>query len=164
MLDHPIESRLAALIQINTGMRISEPVLARLENLVLDNDIPNLWVRPNQLTQRKTQANIRCVPLLGVSLEAAKELHQRATKQKSEWLIPQYASEIDNTSCAATLNKYMRHLGFRAHMFRHAFIDRLKACGDIPLPIVEAITEPGRIPRTLPITDRWAKRLNRKKR
>lgn len=144
LLDHPIESRLAALIQLNTGMRISEPVLARLEDLVLDHDIPHLWVRPNQLTQRKTQASIRCVPLLGASLDAAKELHRRATKQKSEWLIPKYATEIGNTSCAATLNKYMRHLGFRTHMFRHAFIDRLKACGDIPVPIAEAITGHGR--------------------
>ena len=144
LLDHPIESRLAALIQLNTGMRSSEPVLARFEDLVLDHDIPHLWVRPNQLTQRKTQASIRCVPLLGASLEAAKELHRRATKQKSEWLIPQYATEIGNTSCAATLNKYMRHLGFRTHMFRHAFIDRLKACGDIPVPIAEAITGHGR--------------------
>ena len=144
LLDHPIESRLAALIQLNTGMRISEPVLARLEDLVLDHDIPHLWVKPNQLTQRKTQASIRCVPLLGASLDAAKELHRRATKQKSQWLIPQYATEIGNTSCAATLNKYMRHLGFRTHMFRHAFIDRLKACGDIPLPIAEAITGHGR--------------------
>jgi integrase len=144
LLDHPIESRLAALIQLNTGMRISEPVLARLEDLVLDNDIPHLWIRPNQLTQRKTQASIRCVPLLGASLEAAKELHRRATRQKSEWLIPQYATEIGNTSCAATLNKYMCHLGFKTHMFRHAFIDRLKACGDIPLPIAEAITGHGR--------------------
>ena len=144
LLDHPIESRLAALIQLNTGMRISEPVLARLEDLVLDHDIPHLWIRPNKLTQRKTQASIRCVPLLGASLEAAKELHRRATKQKSEWLIPQYATEIGNTSCAATLNKYMRHLGFRTHMFRHAFIDRLKACGDIPVPIAEAITGHGR--------------------
>ncbi len=35
----PIPSRLAALIQLNTGMRISEPVLARLDDLVLNHDI-----------------------------------------------------------------------------------------------------------------------------
>ena len=29
-------------------------------------------------------------------------------------------------------------------MFRHAFIDRLKACGDVPVPIAEAITSHGR--------------------
>jgi integrase len=144
LLSHPIPSRLAALIQLNTGMRISEPVLARLDDLMLDHDIPHLWVRKNSLTDRKTQASIRCVPLLGVSLEAAQELHRRAVRQKSDWLMPQYASEIGNTSCAATLNKYMRHLDFRTHMFRHAFIDRLKACGDVPVPIAEAITGHGR--------------------
>jgi integrase len=144
LLSHPIPSRLAALIQLNTGMRISEPVLARLDDLVLDHDIPHLWVRKNSLTDRKTQASIRCVPLLGVSLEAAQELHRRAVRQKSDWLMPQYASEIGNTSCAATLNKTMRHLDFRTHMFRHAFIDRLKGCGDVPVPIAEAITGHGR--------------------
>ena len=144
LLSHPIPSRLAALIQLNTGMRISEPVLARLDDLVLDHDIPHLWVRKNRLTDRKTQASIRCVPLLGVSLQAAKELHRRAVMEKSEWLIPQYASEVGNTSCAATLNKCMSHLNFRTHMFRHAFIDRLKACGDVPVPIAEAITGHGR--------------------
>ena len=144
LLSHPIPSRLAALIQLNTGMRISEPVLARLDDLVLDHHIPHLWVRKNSLTDRKTQASIRCVPLLGVSLLAAKELHRLAVTQKSEWLIPQYASEVGNTSCAATLNKCMSHLNFRTHMFRHAFIDRLKACSDIPVPIAEAITGHGR--------------------
>jgi hypothetical protein len=29
-------------------------------------------------------------------------------------------------------------------MFRHAFIDRLKGCGDIPVPIAESITGHGR--------------------
>ena len=107
-------------------MRISEPVLARLDDLVLDHDTPHLWVHKNSLTDRKTQASIRCVPLLGVSLKA-QELHRRAVRQKRDWLMPQYASEIGNTSFAVTLNKYMCHLNFRTHIFRHAFIGRLKA-------------------------------------
>lgn len=116
LLSRPIPSRPAALIQLNTGMRISEPVLAHLDDLVLDHDITHLWVRKNSLTDRKTQASIRCVPLLGVSLEAAQELHRRAVRQKSDWLMLKYASEIGNTSCAATLNKTMRHLDFRTHI------------------------------------------------
>jgi hypothetical protein len=115
-----------------------------LDDLVLDHDIPHLWVRKNSLTDRKTQASIRCVPLLSVSLEAAQELHSRKVRQKIDWLMPQYVSEIDNTSLAATLNKYMRHLDFRTHMFRYAFINRLKACGDVPVAIAEAITGHGR--------------------
>jgi hypothetical protein len=50
------------------------------EDLVLDHDIPHLWERKNSLTDRKTQASIRCVPLLGVWLEAAQELHCRAVR------------------------------------------------------------------------------------
>jgi hypothetical protein len=58
--------------------------------------------------------------------------------------MPQYASEIGNTSCAATLNKYMQLLDFRAHMFRHVFIDRLKAYSDLAVLIAESITGQGR--------------------
>ena len=58
--------------------------------------------------------------------------------------MPQYASEIDNTSCAATLNKYIQHLDFITHIFRHTFIDRLKGCGDVPVPVAEAISGHGR--------------------
>lgn len=144
LLKHPTPSRLAALIQLNTGMRISEPVLAKLEDLILDHEIPHIWVRRNELTDRKTLTSIRCIPLLGVSLDAARELHKRAIEERSEWLIAQYANEIGNSSCSATLNKCMKHLNFRTHMFRHAFIDRLKGCGDIPVPIAESITGHGR--------------------
>ena len=144
LLKRPLPSRLAALIQLNTGMRISEPVLAKLDDLVLDHSIPHIWVKRNELTDRKTLTSIRCIPLLGVSLEAAKELYRLAREQNSNWLIPQYANEIGNSTCSATLNKCMKHLNFRTHMFRHAFIDRLKACGDIPVPIAESITGHGR--------------------
>ena len=72
------------------------------------------------------------------------QMKQQCTPSLTEWQVPQYASEIGNTSCAATLNKTMRHLDFRTHMFRHAFIDRLKACGDVPVPVAEAITGHGR--------------------
>jgi hypothetical protein len=44
LLSYPIPSRLAALIQLNKSMRISEPVLARLDDLVLDHEILHLWV------------------------------------------------------------------------------------------------------------------------
>jgi integrase len=42
------------------------------------------------------------------------------------------------------LNKNLKPLNFRSHMFRHAFIDRLKARNDIPLPLAESITGHGR--------------------
>ena len=118
--------------------------MARLDDLVLDHDIPHLWIRKNKLSDRKTKASIRAVPLLGISLEAAKELHARAKRRSSPWLLPQYAKELGGSSCSAILNKNLKPFNFRSHMFRHAFIDRLKACNDIPLHIAESITGHGR--------------------
>ncbi len=37
-------------------------------------------------------------------------------------------------------NKTLKPLQFTSHMFRHAFIDRLKGCGDIPVKLAESIT------------------------
>ena len=131
---------LVALIQLNTGMRISEPTLARLDDCVLEHEIPHLWVRKNDLTDRKTLASIRAVPLCGDSLVAAKKLYKLARREGSEWFVPQYARENGNSTCSATMNKYLKELGFRSHMFRHAFIDRLKANNDIPTKLAESIT------------------------
>ena len=144
LLRHPTPAKLVGLIQLNTGMRISEPSLARLDDLVLDHDIPHLWVRKNMYIDRKTRSSIRAVPLVGVSLDAAKELYERAKHSRSEWLVPQYARELGNCTCSATLNKSMKCLNFRSHMFRHAFIDRLKAKSHIPVPLAESITGHGR--------------------
>ena len=132
--------RWVALIQLNTGMRVSEPTLARLDDLVLEHDIPHLWVRKNALTDRKTDASIRAVPLCGVALEAARKLHKQATQVGSDWLVPNYARDNGNTSCSAIINKCLRDLNFRSHMFRHAFIDRLKARNDVPVRLAESIT------------------------
>ncbi len=38
------------------------------------------------------------------------------------------------------MNKYLSDLDFRSHMFRHALIDRMKACNDIPTRLAESIT------------------------
>ncbi len=54
--------------------------------------------------------------------------------------MPQYASEIGNTSCAAMLKKYMQHLKFRTPMLRHALIYSLKGCGDVPVPTAKTST------------------------
>ena len=140
MLEDISAYRLVALIQLNTGMRISEPTLARLDDCVLNHPVPHLWVRKNALTDRKTQASIRAIPLCGVSLDAARMLYQQARKVGSEWLVPQYARDNGNTTCSATMNKCLKDLGFRSHMFRHAFVDRVKACNDIPTKLAESIT------------------------
>jgi integrase len=132
--------KLVALVQLNTGMRISEPIFARREDLILKHEIPHIWVRKNALSDRKTKSSIRAIPLVGVSLYAAKELDKIAERERSEWLVPRYAHDNGNTSCSAVINKHLRDLEFRSHMFRHALIDRLKSCNDIPTRLAESIT------------------------
>lgn len=131
---------LVALVQLNTGLRISEPVFAKLEHCVLEHDIPHLWVKKTELSDRKTKASIRAVPLYGVSLEAAKKLYSKAKKNNSDWFVCDYARHNGNTSCSAAVNKALRQFEFRSHMFRHAIIDRMKACNDIPTRLAESIT------------------------
>lgn len=131
---------LIALVQLNTGFRLSEPLFARFEDVVLDHEIPHLWVRKNELTDRKTFSSIRAVPLYGISLIAAKELHRIARNKNSEWFVPHYARDNGNTTCSATIKQTLKPFSFRSHMFRHSIIDRMKACNDIPARVAESIT------------------------
>jgi integrase len=132
--------KLVGLIQLNTGLRLSEPVYARVEDCVLDHPIPHIWVRRNELSNRKTNSSIRAVPLVGISLFAAQRLVEFAKEEGSEWLVPKYAHYHGSNTCSATMNKYLADLDFRSHMFRHGLIDRMKARNDIPTRLAESIT------------------------
>jgi integrase len=140
LLSHRSTHCLVALIQLNTGFRLSEPIFAKLEDCVLDHEIPHLWIRPNELSERKTKSSIRAVPLYGASLDAAKALHASAKKRGSKWLVPHYARYRGNDSCSAIIRKTLKPYKFRSHLFRHALIDRMKACNDIPVRLAESIT------------------------
>jgi integrase len=140
LMTHFKPYKFVGLIQLNTGMRLSEPVYARVEDCVLDHPIPHIWVRRNELSNRKNKSSIRAIPLVGVSLFAAKRLVEMAKCEESEWLVPKYAHYHGSNSCSAIMNKYLADLEFRSHMFRHGLIDRMKACNDIPTRLAESIT------------------------
>lgn len=140
LLKNSTPHKLVALIQLNTGFRLSEPIFARFEDCVLDHDIPHLWIRRNALSDRKTKSSIRAVPLCGVSLDAAKELYKIARKKNSEWFVPHYARDNGNSSCSQIIKKTLKEFDFKSHMFRHAIIDRMKARNDIPTRLAESIT------------------------
>lgn len=140
LLKSRAQYKLVALLQLNTGFRLSEPMFALRKDLVLDHEIPHLWIRRNELSDRKTKSSIRAVPLVGASYDAAVELNNISRWYDSQWLVPQYARENGNASCSAIINKYLRDLEFRSHMFRHALVDRLKACNDVPTRLAESIT------------------------
>ena len=119
---------------------MSEPVFAKLDDCVLNHEIPHIWIRPNELSDRKNKSSIRAVPLYGVSLDAAKTLYQLAQEESSVWLVPKYARYKGNNSCSAAIHKALRKFNFRSHLVRHALIDRMKACNDIPTRLAESIT------------------------
>jgi integrase len=54
--------------------------------------------------------------------------------------VPHYARYKGNNSCSAAIHKTLLEFQFHSHLFRHAFIDRLKACNDIPIRLAESIT------------------------
>lgn len=139
MLEANTQYAHVGLIQLNTGMRVSEPCLAKLEDFDDDHPIPHLWVRRNEVTNRKTASSIRAVPLLGVSLKSARELRRRALEEGSEWLVPQYGRAGGNFSCSQAINRILKPLGLKSHMLRHAFVDRLRADSGVDVQAAEAI-------------------------
>lgn len=140
LLKDRTQYKLVALLQLNTGFKLSEPMFALRKDLILDHEIPHLWIHRNELSDRKTKSSIRAVPLVGASYDAAVELNNISKWYDSQWLVTQYARENGNASCSAIINKYLKDLEFRSHMFRHALVDRLKACNDVPTRLAESIT------------------------
>ena len=69
--------QLLVKLLINTGMRPIEAIGLELKDFVLDHEIPYAHVRQNSVRVLKTPHSERRIPLLGVSLYAAKELRQQ---------------------------------------------------------------------------------------
>lgn len=70
---HPDFQRLVRLL-VNTGMRPVEAIGLELTDILLDADIPHVHVRKNAVRGLKTDHSERLLPLLGVSLDAARDL------------------------------------------------------------------------------------------
>ena len=69
------------------------------------------------------------MPLVGVSLEAMKVMHQQSLN--TQFLFPSYKNEMkcNGNSASAALNKWTKAYVAQAvvHSFRHSFRDRLRA-------------------------------------
>ncbi|MEO0680880.1 MAG: tyrosine-type recombinase/integrase [Pseudomonadota bacterium] len=116
------EARDALLVMVNTGARPSEIVGALPEDFrVLDN-LPHLAVLPRPGRSLKTAQSEREIPLVGVSLEAARRIVARGG-------FSRYFLKGDGWSAA--VNKFLREKGLletddhTAYSLRHAFEDRL---------------------------------------
>tara|TARA_R110001606_G_scaffold384882_1_gene548015 strand:+ start:4800 stop:6092 length:1293 start_codon:yes stop_codon:yes gene_type:complete len=123
------EARGIIELMVNTGARPSELSALNHETICIDADVPYIHIRPEGRTL-KSQFSERFIPLVGISLEAAKR--NRAG-------FPTYA---DNPALSDTVNKYfeenalketprhtfysLRH-SFESRMLKADFPERLKA-------------------------------------
>jgi integrase len=89
-----------------TGCRGSEIVGLRVEDVNVDVQYPHLWVRWHEDRRVKTKVSVRSVPLVGDSLEAAKQALMLAKNQRM--LFPQYTYEGGPDAVSQALMKHLR--------------------------------------------------------
>ncbi len=117
------EAKLLVYAMSDTGARISELIGLRQEDIVLDEDMPYIWIRPYKKHALKTPQSERKIPLVGASLYAFRELQKGFT----HYTNPDTAS--------STVNKYLRENGLKPtprhqlYSLRHTFKDRLRDAG-----------------------------------
>lgn len=121
------EARDLFLVLVNTGIRPSEIINGPPGCLVLDHAVPHLDIAEARGRELKQAHTARKIPLLGVSLEAARRL-----AAAPDWL-PRYHWRGDAFSAA--VNKYLGENGLRptpdhsVYSVRHGVEDALLEAG-----------------------------------
>ncbi|MDO5641968.1 MAG: tyrosine-type recombinase/integrase [Paracoccus sp. (in: a-proteobacteria)] len=116
------EARDVLLVLVNTGARPGEVIGAVLTDFATSANVPHLMISANENRGLKTEQSARVIPLLGVSLEAARRIVARGG-------ISRYVGKTDSFSAAA--NKYMAENGLKevakntVYSLRHSFEDRM---------------------------------------
>ncbi|MFK7966953.1 MAG: hypothetical protein AB8C46_23585 [Burkholderiaceae bacterium] len=114
--------QLLVRLLVNTGMRPVEAIGLLPNDIVLDHDVPHVHVRKNAVRGLKTDHSERLVPLLGVSLAAARSLAERGGWGK------RFGKNMHATS---VINRCFRSTGLvtdkrqSLYSLRHWFQDQL---------------------------------------
>lgn len=119
---------LVAII-FDSGMRLSEAAGLMIDDLKLEEDIPYIDLKPHPHRRLKTASSERKIPLVGMSLWAAKRLKQHST---GLYCFPRYTNpeRCNSNSASAAINKWIKTVGGSndvVHGLRHSFRDRLRA-------------------------------------
>ena len=130
---------LVALIS-DTGMRLNEAAGLSKNDVHLDEDVPYLDIKPHPWRRLMTTGSLRKVPLVGISLWAAR---QACAASNSPFLFPRYCDEqyCNSNSASAALNKWLKQIAgtdYVIHSFRHSMRDRLRAV-DCPSDMIDQI-------------------------
>lgn len=126
------EARAVIYLMVETGLRLVEACNLTGDTIVLDTNIPHVKVRADG-RRLKTSQSERDIPLLGVSLMAARAFPNG---------FPTYRHKADALSAIA--NKQLAAAGLRpeqrqsAYSLRHSFEDRLTAI-EAPEKLIAAL-------------------------
>lgn len=130
---------LVALIS-DTGMRLSEAVGLRQQDLKLDHEVPHVALVPHATRRLKTDSSERVIPLVGASLWAANRINESAN---SHYCFPRYCSQsvCNSNSASAAINKWIKTIAGPdavIHGLRHSFRDRLRAI-EAPVDLIDQL-------------------------
>ena len=119
---------LVAII-FDSGMRLSEAAGLMIDDLKLAEDIPYIDLKPHPHRRLKTASSERKIPLVGLSLWAARRLKQHST---GLYCFSRYTNSerCNSNSASAAINKWIKMVGGSndvIHGLRHSFKDRLRA-------------------------------------
>ena len=112
----------------DAGMRLSEALGLVWSDVELNHEYPHVNLVEHPWRHLKTSGSKRLMPLVGVSLEAVKVMHQQ--KFSTQFLFTSHtsAAKCNGNSVSATLNKWLKQYTEQGviHSFRHSFRDRLR--------------------------------------
>lgn len=117
------EARAIIYIISDSGARVNEVVGLLPDDIILDEEIPYIWIRPNEKRTLKNDASERKIPLVGAALYGAKMMPRGFLRYKTA------------DSASALINKYMKKhkmIPTKEHTLyslRHTFKDRLRDIG-----------------------------------
>jgi len=125
----------------DTGLRLAEGAGILTQDLHLDAEIPFLRLKDHPWRRLKTSGSARDVPLVGISLWAAKRIKNKQSKES--FAFPRYnKGDLTNAnSASASLNKWLKPYvpyGCTLHSLRHSIRDRLRAV-ECPSDVVDQI-------------------------
>lgn len=132
--------RLIIALISDTGMRLSEAVGLRRDDLVLDHEFPHVDLKVNEARRLKTSSSTRKIPLIGTSLQAATAIH---IKSENTFCFPNYAGNgfCKTNSASAAANKWIKKIAGSdsvIHGLRHSFRDRLRN-KEVPTEVIDQL-------------------------
>jgi integrase len=123
-------------LMIDLGCRIAEAVGLKIADIDLTADTPFVHFKRHQGRSLKTDNSERKVPLVGMSLWAARQAIAASKDHNSEYLFPRYfdaaLGKVKGTHASNTVNKWLRSITGTektSHSFRHSMRDRLRDAG-----------------------------------